>query len=360
MRKLTVRPSQRWRSGWIASGLAAVAIVAQMIGCGPSDASAPARETIVVYTAIETEQIPGYLAAFGEAHPEIEVELVRDSTGIVTAKLLAEADHPRADVVWGLAATSLLLADQRGLLEPYDPAGVERLTPAFRDRRSPAHWVGNCAWMTAFCANRIELERLGLEPPRSYADLVKPAYRGRLVMPHPASSGTGFLTVSAVLQLFGEQEGWAYLDRLHENMLFYTHSGSKPAKLAGQGEVPVGISFGFRGFMQQSKGEPIEVLFPAEGSGWDLEANALVRKPVIKDAAKRFLDWAVSPEAMRLYSRTYAVLSDPSAESTPPGFPPDPREQLIENDFEWVAANRERILDEWNRRYNAKAEPRTP
>ena len=76
---------------------------------------------LLVYTALEDDEIPKYLALLKKSHPEINVKIVRDSTGIVTAKLLAEKDNPRADVVWGTAATSLMLCDQAGMVEPYAP-----------------------------------------------------------------------------------------------------------------------------------------------------------------------------------------------------------------------------------------------
>lgn len=75
--------------------------------------------------------------------------------------------------------------------------------------------------------NTVELAKKNLPIPQSYEDLIRPEYKGMIVMPNPASSGTGYLTVSALLQLKGEEEGWAYLDKLHENMAVYTHSGSK-------------------------------------------------------------------------------------------------------------------------------------
>jgi iron(III) transport system substrate-binding protein len=314
---------------------------------------------IVVYTALEDDQVPRYLESFKKNHSEIQLKIVRDSTGIITAKLLAERSNPQADVIWGLAATSLLLFDQKGMLEPYSPKGIERINPRFRDSRNSAHWVGIDAWMTAFCVNTIEMQAKKLPMPDSYADLTKPVYRGQLVMPNPASSGTGFLTVSALIQLMGEEKAWDYMDKLHGNMGVYTHSGSKPCKMAGQGEYPIGISFGYRGITQKKKGEPIETVFPKEGSGWDLEANALVKKGTIKKEAKIFLDWAIGDSAMREYSKSFAIVSAPTGEPIPEGFPKDPMRQLIKNDFGWAAANRDRILEEWNRRYGSKSEPKS-
>lgn len=313
-------------------------------------------EKLTVYTALEDDELDGYVSAFESAHPDIGIEIVRDSTGIITAKLLAEKDNPRADVIWGLALTSLLVCDEYGMLEGYNPAGIENIRKGFRDERSDeAHWVGIKAWMTGFIGNEIELKNKGLDMPRSYDDLLDPQYRGLLVMPNPASSGTGFLTVSAILQLKGEEAGWEYLGRLHENMAMYTHSGSKPAKMAGKGEFPIGISFAYRGFKQQADGEPVTTTFPAEGSGWDLESNALVKKGRIHKHAKTFLDWAISREMMELYSQVYPIIAYDMEVDVPDGYPKDPSGQLIENDFYWAAKNRERILKEWSSRFEGGA-----
>lgn len=326
------------------------------------NAAAPAStsgddQSIVVYTALEDDQLERYLDVFKADHPEINVELVRDSTGIITAKLLAEKDNPQADVIWGLAATSLLVADGEGLLEPYAPEGLDRINPKFRDPNDPPTWVGIDAWMSAFCVNTIELNNNNLPMPESWADLVKPEYKGFIVMPNPNSSGTGFLSVSSFLQLMGEEKGWEYMDALHENIAQYTHSGSKPCKMAGAGEFPIGISFGYRGIIQKEDGEPIETVFPSEGSGWDLEANALVKKDTIKPSAKTFLDWAIGDDSMAQYAQSFAIVTAETDQPVPEGFPKDPLAQLIDNDFQWAAENREAILAEWLERYDSKSEP---
>ncbi|RPI11018.1 MAG: putative 2-aminoethylphosphonate ABC transporter substrate-binding protein [Zetaproteobacteria bacterium] len=321
-------------------------------------ASPALSEELLVYTALEDDQIPRYLASFKKQHPAIAVKIVRDSTGIVTAKLLAEKANPQADLVWGLAATSLLILDQESLLAPYAPKRVELVPLQFKDGRNPPTWVGIDAWMTGFCVNTVESKAKKLPIPESFADLVQPVYKGHLTMPNPASSGTGYLTVSAVLQMMGEQRGWEYLDRLHQNMAVYTHSGSKPCRQAAAGEFPIGISFGYRGIQEKKKGAPVETIFPKEGSGWDLEANALVKKAQIKPAARTFLDWAIGEPAMREYNLSFAVVSIPTGMSVPEGFPKEPLKQMIKNDFSWAAKNRARVLDEWNKRYGVKSEPK--
>jgi iron(III) transport system substrate-binding protein len=321
-------------------------------------AFASLAEELIVYTALEDDEIAIYRKDWERKYPDIQLKLVRDSTGIITAKLLAEKDNPQADVIWGTAATSLLLCDQNNMLAGYNPVGIEKIKPGFKDEKNKqAHWVGIKAWMTGIVGNTIEMKRIGLTMPESYVDLIKPEYKGYIVMPNPASSGTGFLTVSAIIQLMGEEEGWKYLDKLHDNIAIYTHSGSKPAKMAGSGEFPIGISFAYRGFKQKDKGEPVTVAFPEEGSGWDLEANALIKKPRIKKNAKVFLDWAISEDAMKMYSQVYPVIATDMKVTVPEGYPQDPIKQLIRNDFDWAATNRSRILKEWRKRYEAKSEP---
>ena len=233
-----------------------------------SAAATAVAEDLTVYTALEADQLEEYKTAFEAANPDVTINFVRDSTGIITAKLLAEKDNPQADVVWGLAATSLLMMANEGMLEPYAPAGLDKINARFRDTANPPSWVGMDVWMAAICVNTVEAEAKGLPMPATWQDLLDPVYKGHIVMPNPASSGTGFLDVSSWLQLMGKDKGWAFMDGLHENIGVYTHSGSKPCKMAGAGEYPIGISFEYRAAKMKADGAPIEIVFPSEGVGW--------------------------------------------------------------------------------------------
>ena len=321
-------------------------------------AFAAQAEELTVYTAFEADILQKYADAFNEDHPEIEILWVRDSTGIITAKLLAEKNNPQADVIWGVSAASLLMLKAEDMLEPYGPAGYEALDPRFVDRAEVPSWVGLDAWIAAVCVNTIESEKLGLPMPTSWQDLTDPVYQGHINMPNPASSGTGFLDVSSWIQMFGEDEAWTYMDALHENINQYTHSGSKPCRQAASGEVAIGVSFAFRGAQSKADGAPIEIIVPSEGVGWDSESMALIAGTDNEEAAKTLMDWAITEKAMRLYNEGYAVVALPGIAEPVEFFPEGIVEAMIPNDFEWAGNNRARILEEWTTRYDTKSEPK--
>ncbi|CAJ0821672.1 hypothetical protein LMG19087_04516 [Ralstonia wenshanensis] len=318
--------------------------------------SAFAKTTLTVYTALEADQVKAYQEAFEKANPDIEIKWVRDSTGVVTAKLLAEKNNPRADVVWGLAASSLAILDKEGMLTPYAPADLPKIGATYRDKANPPAWVGMDAWGAAICFNTVEAQKQNLPKPTSWADLTKPVYAGKIVMPNPASSGTGYLDVSAWLQMLGEQKGWAYMDALHQNIGQYTHSGSKPCKMAASGEFPIGIAFEYRAVKSKKEGAPIDIVLPSEGLGWDVEATGIMKGTKNLDAAKKLADFSASPAAMALYEKNFAVVATPGFSKPDPLLPADYEKRLIKNDFTWASANRDRILAEWTKRYDGKSE----
>jgi iron(III) transport system substrate-binding protein len=325
---------------------------------GTLTATAAWGETLTVYTAVEAEDLKKYAARFNEDYPDIEIKWVRDSTGIVTAKLLAEKANPKADVVWGLAATSLLLMKGEGMLHPYEPKGLGKLDSKFRDKSNPPSWTGMDAWVASICYNIVEAQKNNLPVPTSWKDLTSPAYKGHVAMPNPNSSGTGFLDVSSWLQMFGEEGGWAFMDALHQNISHYTHSGSKPCKQAARGEVAIGVSFAFRGAKSKAQGAPLKIIIPSEGIGWDMEATAIVKGTKKLKAAQTLADWSISEKANKMYNEGYAVIGITELAKPVKFFPEGISAAMIDNDFEWAAKNRKRILKEWQARYDSKSEPK--
>ena len=291
-----------------------VALATVTLSVTVATAAKAAQTELLVYSAIEADQLKAYKEAFEKDNPDIEIRWVRDSTGIVTAKLLAEQAKPT--------------------------------------------WVGMDVWSSTICYNTVEGERRGIPQPTSWADLTKPEYKGQITLPNPSSSGTGYLMVSAWMQLMGEEKAWEFMDALHENVGAYTHSGSKPCRQAGAGEYAVGISFEYRASRTKADGAPIEIVFPSEGLGWDMEATGILKTTSKPEAAKKLADWAASVPANELYAQGYAVVAIDGVAQPLPHVPADLADRLIDNDFAWAAANRERILAEWSRRYDGKSEPK--
>jgi iron(III) transport system substrate-binding protein len=261
----------------------------------------------------------------------------------------------RADAIWGLAVTSMLLIDKRGLLEPYAPANLAAIKAAFRDPADPPAWVGMEAWVAAVCFNTMEAGKLGLARPASWFDLLDPKLKGRLTMPHPASSGTGYFHVAAWIQMFGEDKAWAFMDRLHDNIAIYEHSGARPCRLAAAGEYPLGIAYELAAANARQKGAPIDGLIMKEGGGWDMDAAAILRGTKKPEAARRLMDFAASRKANELYASFVSQVAMPGIASTIPHYPAGVAESMIKNDFAWASENRARILEEWTRRYDGKA-----
>lgn len=328
-----------------------------LIGLAPA-AEAQQRTRLTVYTALENEQLAPFKQAAEAALRDIEIAWVRDSTGIITARLIAERQNPRADVIWGLSVFSLLQMEALDILEPYTPQGAEALRPNMRSDRSPMTWTGMDAFVSAICFNTVVAQQRNLPRPTTWNDLLNPAFRGQVVMPNPNSSGTGFLTMAGWIGTRGEAGAWDYMTRLHENIQVYTHSGSAPCNNAARGEYGVGISFDMRSVTLRNQGAPIEIIVPTDGVGFDLEATAIVRGTRNQAAARRLADFAVSRPAMELYGRYYALLALPGVQPTVQNYPADFAERLVSADFRTIATQRDRLLREWASRFDGKSAPR--
>ena len=148
------------------------------------------------------------------------------------------------------------------------------------------------------------------------------------------------------------------MDGLHKNIDHYTHSGSKPCKQAAAGEIPIGISFAFRGAKSKAAGAPLEIIIPSEGIGWDMEATAIIAGTDKGDAARKLVDWTVTEKANRLYNEGYAVVAIPGLAKPVEYFPDGITDAMIDNDFEWAAANKSAIIEAWTKRYDSKSEPK--
>jgi len=316
------------------------------------------KTRLTVYTALENEQLAPYKAAAEAALKDVEIAWVRDSTGVITARLMAEKANPRADAIWGLSVFSLLQMDGQDMLEPYTPAGADALRPSFRSSRTPMTWTGMDAFASAICFNTILAKQKNLPTPVTWSDLLKPAFAGQIVMPNPNSSGTGFLTIAGWLAHDGDEAGWKFMTALHQNIATYLHSGSAPCTNAARGEFAAGIGLDMRAVELKNQGAPIDIIVPTDGVGYDLEGMAIVRGTKNLAAAKRLADFSVSVAANKLYGQFYALLAVPGVKASVENYPPEFAQRLVQVNFEEIAKNRADILKEWAARFDSKSAPK--
>jgi len=305
--------------------------------------------SITVYTALEESEIKSYLEKARVDLPDIQIDVLRLSTGDLGPKIVAESKNPQNDVVWGWAVTSMINPKINALLEPYKAKGTEELAESYR--AADDKWFATTGYMAAFCVNKEVLKQANLPMPTSWEDLTKPIYKGEIVMPNPVSSGTGYLQVSALLQAKGDDEGWAFLNKLDKNIAQYTKSGSRPCKAARVGEYAIGVSLAFSALQSIEQGYPLEMVIPSEGAGYELEASGLMTSSKNKTDAKRFLDWTVSQNATELYTQYKSIVTIPDAPQSKPakeaGLPADISTVLYPVDFVKSAGERDTILTKW-------------
>lgn len=314
------------------------------------------KTPLTVYTAMENDQLKTFKDAIEAAVPEVDIQWVRDSTGVITARFLAEKAAPKADIVLGLAASSLLLFNKEGLLEKYQPPGADKLKANFKS--ADGLYVGMDAFLGVVCYNTVEGGKAGAPVPKAYRDLLDPKLKGKVVMPHPASSGTGYLMVAAWLQNMGNEAAWKFMDGLHENIAVYTHSGSAPCVQAAKGERVIGLGFDMRAAREKSNGAPLEIILPSEGVGWDMEASSIVKGTSKLALTRKVMDWVASKGANELYSKYYALVAHPEVNNLPPNYPTDAEAKMAKIDLQKMANDREAILTEWIKRYEGKSAPK--
>lgn len=318
-----------------------------LVACNSPDK----KDVVNVYTGLEEEYVGEYIKAFNEKYPDIKVNIVRDSTGVVSSKLMIEKDNPIADIMWGINSSNVLFLDDAKLFAGYEPKNINEYDTAYYDvSNKPPHWMGISVAKVVFTVNVKELEARGLPIPKSYEDLLNPIYKGLIIMPNPVSSGTGYSVISSLIQIMGEEKAWDYLDKLNKNIGQYSHSGSAPTKQTATGEFCIGIGMDFLSVQMEKKNPQIKTIYPKEGSGWDVEISALINKKKIKEDAKIFYEWSLSDDAMKLYAknRSSVTLKDNKYQNDEfKGVD----ENSIKNNLTWQSQNRKRIVDEWQEKY---------
>jgi iron(III) transport system substrate-binding protein len=314
---------------------------------------ASAQGELVLYCTVQEEWCRPMVAAFEKA-TGVKVLMTRKSSGEFYAQLKAEAANPKGDVWWGGTGDPHLQAAEEGLTEPYkSPRMGELQTWAVKQwEASKGRTVGVYAVALGYSFNTAELAKRKLAEPKCWADLAKPEFKDDVQVANPNSSGTSYTMLATLVQIMGEAKAFDFMKAMHKNVNQYTKSGAAPARAAATGESLIGITFQHDAVVQAVGGAPVKIVSPCEGTGYEIGSMSIVKGAKNMDNAKKWYDWALSPEAQAVGSGAKVSYQVPSNKSAPvPAQAPKLTEvKLIDYDFVKYgsSAERKRLLSKWD------------
>lgn len=303
--------------------------------------AAKADGKLTVYGSCEEAYLSAACQKFEELYG-IQVDYQRLSTGEVYTKIEEEAGSPSADVWFGGTTDPYNEAVTAGLLEPYQAQNASHLiSDTYKD--ADRNWYGIYKGILGFMVNTEELDRLGLEAPKDWDDLLKPEYKGLIGMSNPSTAGTAKLVINTMVQMKGHDEAMEYFKELDKNVYQYTKSGSGPSKMVGPGECVIAIGFLHDGITQILSGyDNIELIIPASGTSFEIGATAIFKGCKNENAAKLWIEYALSPDCVNIAkeneSYQFLVLDNAEQPQEAIQFGLDP-DNVIDYDFEDAKQN---------------------
>ncbi|MCB9422427.1 MAG: ABC transporter substrate-binding protein [Ardenticatenaceae bacterium] len=323
--------------------LALLTLALLLVACGGT----PESTELNLLCVPQEEWCEGMKQEF-EAEFGITVNYVRMSTGEALARLEAERDNPQFDIMWGGPIDTYISGKQKGLFEQYESPNAKNLLNQELYRDADNYWSGIYVGSLGFATNTDWLAaNPGVEAPTSWADLLKPEFKGQIMVAHPSTSGTSYTAMATVLQIMGEEAGWDYLQKYAGQVLQFTKSGAAPAKFVGAGEAAVGIVFSHDIVAQIEAGLPLKLTFPSEGTGYEVGGVAIVKGAKHLDAAQKWYDWALTPEAQALGPK-YKAYQAPTVGGVDLAYPELLDVNLINYDFQWAGDNKEANVDRFS------------
>ncbi len=255
---------------------------------------------LIVYGSCEEEYLNAVCANFKSLYG-IDVQAQRLSTGEVAAKIEEENGHPSADVWFGGTTDPYNVSSSKGLLEQYEPKNASHLI-SDKFKSTNKDWYGIYKGILGILYDKEELERLKLDVPQDYKDLINPKYKGLIWSSNYNTAGTAKLIINTVIQKYGHDQGIQYLVDLDKNIAQYTKSGSGPSKAIGAGECTIGIGMLHDGIYQivDQEHENVGLQIPSSGASYEVGATAIFKGAAHPNAAKLWIEYALSPACVDL------------------------------------------------------------
>lgn len=264
------------------------ALLLALLICAALCACTNEENVVVIYTSAEDYRVEHMRQRLWEEFPDYEILIEYLPTGNHAARLMAEGTKSECDITYDLEYTYLETLAGEGILA--DLSGYDTSVYCDDVVRSgyflPVYRNGG-----AVLLNPAMLEKYGLAEPMCYNDLLKPEYRWLISMPNPASSGTGYMFLLAMVNSRGEEAAFEYFDALAENILQFTSSGSGPVNALIQGEAAIGLGITGAAVNAVNSGAELEIRFFEEGSPYALYGFGMVNGKEDRPAVKEVFDF---------------------------------------------------------------------
>jgi iron(III) transport system substrate-binding protein len=313
--------------------------------------------TLTVNTSLPTATATRYLVEFKREYPKVKVALVSAPATQTVASIIANKKAPIADVVWHTPLSALYAAYEAKALMAYayHPGQIDAVIPYCTDPNTPEKPIvtGTDARVIAFAVNP---SKVGGASPPGFAELAESKYKGQIVMPS-VNTDAGYNMIASLLSTMDES-AWEYFDQLNANVAYYTTESTLAVDAVKAGTAGIAIGFDPE-VVKAANGSSgaIHAVFPGlpDMSPYEVDADGLIATTTPTPAAKAFMEWAISDPAMELYAADTPITSVDQGKKLPAGYPAVVSDQLMQNeDFEFSASNRKRIVAEWMKRYGSK------
>jgi iron(III) transport system substrate-binding protein len=288
----------------------------------------------------------------------VKVAVVQKATGEMLAQVKAEKANPKGDIWWAGAADSYLQAAEEGLLETYQSPNLAQLHDWARriSEISKYQVAGVYGGILALGYNTELADKRKLPVPKCWKDLLDPKLKGEVMLGNPGTSGTAYLMLASLVQVFGEDEAFNYMRALNANVASYARSGIGPMTAVKRGEIFVGSTVLHGVINEIAAGFPVKPILPCEGVGYEVGSMAIIKGARNLDNAKKFADWALTVGAQKigLEVKEYAIPTNRGV-PLPPTVPNLADVKVINYDFAKYGSSdvRKRLLERWEKDINA-------
>ncbi len=263
-----------------------------------------ADETVIQYDCIPNYANWGGVTALYKQKTGVTVPPDPKGSSVAMAAIEKEQDAPRADCAYYSGAIGVA-ASQKGLHQPYKPSGWDRIPADLKDPDG-LWWTVH----TGTIALIVNTKALGSTPlPKTWDDLLKPEYKGKVTYDDPTWGGTGFTFVYGLNILKGGSEknwkpGLDWLEKLDANVTRYPRESIYNDVL--RGEVAIWINADGNGYKMKwvDKG-PIEVVIPKDGTVSMPLVMGMVKGAPHRDATKRYFDWLLTKDAQSEFAKSF-------------------------------------------------------